>query len=141
MPRCALPARSRAPAAAAVAALAFLVAAALSTPAAAQVHRNFPQNALRGTVAFGQPPDARLNGAPERLAPGARVHGLDNMLVMSGTLIGQTFKVDYTTESNGMLFEIWILRPEEIAVQPWPRTPAEAAAWHFDPVAQAWTPD
>jgi hypothetical protein len=75
------------------------------------------------------------------MAPGARIHGLDNMLVMSGTLIGQTFAADYTLESNGMLFEVWILRPEEIDVQPWPRTPQQAAAWRFDPVAQVWTTD
>jgi hypothetical protein len=140
MTRCAHPARPRA-AAAAVAATVLLLAASAVTPAIAQVHRNFPQNALRGTVAFGQPPEARLNGQATRLAPGGRVHGLDNMLVMSGTLIGQSFTVDYTTESNGMLFEVWVLRPAEIDVQPWPRTSQQAAAWHFDPVAQAWSTD
>ena len=28
---------------------------------------------------------------------------------------------------------------EEAAVQPWPKTRAEAAAWRFDPVGQVWT--
>jgi hypothetical protein len=56
-------------------------------------------------------------------------------------LIGRSFDADYTTESNGMLFEIWILRPEELQVQPWPRTLQQAAAWHFDPVAQTWSTD
>ena len=137
MNRCASPARPRA-LAAAVALTASLVVA-LPSPVTAQVHRNFPQNALRGKVAFGQPPGARLNNQVTQLAPGARIHGFDNMLVMSGTLIGQTFTVDYTTESNGMLFEIWILRPEEAAVQPWPQTAQQAAAWHFDPIAQTWS--
>lgn len=138
MNRCASPARPRA-LATAVALTAALVVLALPPAATAQVHRNFPQNALRGTVAFGQPPAARLNNQVTQLAPGARIHGLDNMLVMSGTLIGQSFTVDYTTESNGMLFEVWILRPEEAAVQPWPRTAQQAAAWRFDPIAQTWS--
>jgi hypothetical protein len=139
MNRCVATSRTRAT----LSGLALAAAAATtlfaSLPVAAQVHRNFPQNALRGTVTFGTPPDAQLNGNPIRLAPGARIHGLDNMLVMSGTLIGSKFTVDYTLESNGQLYEIWLLRVEEAAVQPWPTTPQQAAAWKFDPIAQVWT--
>ena len=139
MNRCVATSRARAT----LPALAFALAAAttllLPAPAAAQAHRNFPQTALRGVIAFTSPSDATLNTKPIRLAPGARIHGTDNMLVMSGTLIGQKFTVDYTMESTGLLFEIWLLRADEIAVQPWPETPQQAAAWRFDPVAQKWT--
>jgi hypothetical protein len=34
---------------------------------------------------------------------------------------------------------VWILTADEAARKPWPTTPAEAQAWSFDPVAQAWT--
>ena len=141
MNRCVATSRSRAM----LPALALAVAAACTTfltppPAAAQgLHRNFPQTALRGVVGFNSPTDATLNGNPIRLSPGARIHGVDNMMVMSGTLIGQKFAVDYTLESNGMLFEIWLLTKDEAAVQPWPKTPQQAATWRFDYAAQRWT--
>jgi hypothetical protein len=139
MNRCVATSRARAT----LPALAFALAAATTTllcpPAAAQVHRNFPQTALRGVVAFTSPSDATLNTQPIRLAPGARIHGTDNMLVMSGSLIGQRFPANYTLESNGMLFEVWLLSKDEAKVEPWPETPQQAAAWSFDYVAQTWT--
>jgi hypothetical protein len=123
-------------------ALAFALAAATTTllpaSAIAQAHRNFPQTALRGVIAFTSPSDATLNTKPIRLAPGARIHGVDNMLVMSGTLAGQRFAANYTLEPNGMLYEIWLLSKEEAKVEPWPQTPQQAAAWSFDYAAQKW---
>jgi len=138
MNRCVATSRARAT----LPALAFALAAAttllLPAPAAAQVHRNFPQTALRGVIAFTSPSDATLNTKPIRLAPGARIHGVDNMLVMSGTLAGQRFAANYTLEPNGMLYEIWLLSKEEAKVEPWPQTPQQAAAWSFDYAAQKW---
>src|SRR5215468_4305675 len=98
MNRCVATSRARAT----LPALAFALAAATTTlfPATADA-RNFPQTALRGVVAFTSPTDATLNTKPIRLAPGARIHGTDNMLVMSGQLIGQRFPANYTLESNG----------------------------------------
>ena len=115
------------------------LACAALLPAAAEA-RNFPKTALRGSIAFGaNPPAISLNGSDALLAPGARIHGLDNMLKMTGALAGQKYVVDYTVESTGLVFEVWLLTPDEIAVHPWPTTPAQDAAWAFDPVAQAWT--
>ena len=140
MNRCVATSRSRAM----LPALALALAAALTTSlapvsAVAQVHRLFPQGALRGTIAFTSPTDATLNGKPIRFAPGGRIHGLDNMLVMSGALIGQRLTANYTLESGGMLYEIWLLTAQESAVEPWPQTPQQAAAWSFDYMAQTWT--
>src|SRR5262252_940558 len=100
MNRCVATSRSRAT----LPALALALAAALTTilapaPVSAQVHRNFPQAALRGTIAFTSPSDATLDAQPVRLAPGARIHGENNMLVMSGALAGQRFAANYTLES------------------------------------------
>ena len=139
MNRCVATSRSRAT----LPALAFALAAATTflapAPAAAQVHRNFPQTALRGVIAFTSPTDATLNKNPIRLAPGARIHGVDNMLVMSGALTGQKFTANYTLEPGGMLYEIWLLSSQEMAVTPWPQTQDQAAAWSFDYMAQTWT--
>jgi hypothetical protein len=110
----------------------------LSLPLAAQVQRPFPPTALRGDIVFGTPPAVTLNGQPARLAPGARVRGEDNMLILSGALVGRKATVHYTRDGYGQPLEVWILRPQELARKPWPTTPEEAGAWTFDAAAQAW---
>jgi hypothetical protein len=118
-----------------------VAAVALAGAASAQQPRNFPGTALRGVIYFDVPPVVQVNGQPMKLSPGARIHGLDNMLKMSGALAGNQFLVNYTFESpaTGLVAEVWLLRDDEIARQPWPTTPAQAAAWSFDPIAQVWT--
>jgi len=103
------------------------------------LHRKFPQNALRGIIAFGAPPAIQLNGLTGNLAAGYRIHGLNNLIVMSAQLAGSQFTVDYTTDVLGQVYEVWLLSNNEIANLPWPATTAQAAAWSFDPVAQVWT--
>jgi hypothetical protein len=121
-------------------ALAGTLAALAPAPAAAQtVQRNFPQTALRGKIGFGTPPVITINGNVAHMATGYRIHGLNNLLVMSAQLVGSSFVVDYTTDLNGQVFEVWLLSAAEAAHKPWPRTAAEAAAWTFDPIAQTWT--
>ena len=111
----------------------------LHATAPAQVQRQFPANALRGELVVTAPPEATLNGSATRLAPGARLRGEDNMLQMSAALVDRKLRVNYTLDLYGLVREVWILRPEEVAMKPWPRTPAEAQAWTFDPVAQTWS--
>ena len=123
-------------------ALAGTLAALAPAPAAAQdgqsLRRNFPQNALRGKIVFGMPPVITMNGNVTRMGPGYRVHGVDNLLVMSAQLDGYSATVDYTTDVEGHVVEVWILSSAEIA-NPWPVAREEAAAWTFDPIAQTWT--
>jgi len=120
--------------------LAALTAAALVSPAAAQVQRAFPQNAMRGALVMGVPPEVTLNGQPARLAPGVRVRNQANMLEMTGALTGQRLLVNYTLEdASGLISNVWILRPEEAAVRPWPTKLEELQTWSFDPAAQVWT--
>ena len=118
--------------------IAALTVACVVAPAAAQVQRQFPQQALRGQIAFVNPPEVRLNGAAVVLAPGSRIRGQNNMLEMSGTLVGTKLWVHYTLDTQGSVMDVWILRPEELAKKPWPTTPAESQTWLFDVTAQAW---
>ncbi|MDH5539368.1 MAG: hypothetical protein OEY03_08200 [Rhizobacter sp.] len=118
--------------------IAALATAFLVPVAAAQVQRNFPQHALRGQLVVADPPDVLVNGRVARLAPGSRIRGQDNMIQMSGALSGAKFWVHYTLDPQGLLFDVWILRPEELAKKPWPSTPAEAQSWAFDVTAQVW---
>ncbi|MDE2402107.1 MAG: hypothetical protein KGL90_10615 [Burkholderiales bacterium] len=124
--------------AAAIVALAAPLLAPLSAQAQQQVQRNFPANALRGTLTVSAPPDVLLNGEAARLAPGARIRGQNNMLLMSGAVTGQELIVNYTTEQYGLVHDVWVLRDEEIAKR-WPKSQEEAAKWTFDPIGQTWT--
>jgi hypothetical protein len=119
-------------------AFAALAAVCIVAPAAAQ-QRAFPQNALRGALVITTPTEGVLNGQPVRLAPGLRVRGQDNMLAMSGTLLGMKMLVHYTVDLQGLVKDVWILTPEEAARRPWPTTAQESHAWSFDPVAQVWS--
>ena len=113
---------------------------ALLVPAAqAQAVRRFPATALRGEVVVKAPPEVLLNGQPARLAPGARIKGPNNLLLMSGALINQRLIVHYTLDSYGNVLDVWILTADELARRPWPVTPQQAAAWSFNPDAQVWT--
>ncbi len=120
-------------------AFALLLATFLALPAAAQVQRNFTNKALRGELVFGTPPLVTLNGKPSRLSPGARIHDRGNLLLQPATLAGGKAVVNYTTELQGMVLEVWILTPAEIARQPWPRTEKEAQTWSFNDNDQTWT--
>jgi hypothetical protein len=120
--------------------MAGLITLALPDPAQAQVHRNFPAQALRGELVVATPPEVLLNGQPTRLAPGARIRGEDNLLATPGSLSGRKFVVHYTREATtGLLLEVWVLNGAELARRPWPMTEAEARAWSFDPVGQTWS--
>ena len=117
---------------------ALAAAACLCAPAAAQVQRAFPQNALRGAIVIGVAPEIQLNGDLARLAPGARIRDANNMTVVPSSLIGAKFLAHYTVDTSGLVKDVWILRPEEAAVRPWPETQRQAMEWRFDPIGQVW---
>ena len=120
-------------------AIALSAVACLVAPAAAQVQRSFPQNALRGAIVIGETPEISVNGRPGRLSPGARIRDMNNMTLVPSAVIGGRFLVNYTIDISGLVKDVWILRPDEAARKPWPTTPDEAARWSFDPVAQSWS--
>lgn len=82
--------------------------------------RQFPPQALRGTLQVVQPPDILLDGQATRLSPGARIRNTQNTLALSASLVGQTWVVNYTREPLGLVHEVWILTPAEAAL-PRPR--------------------
>lgn len=106
--------------------------------AQAQTHRFFPPTALRGELVVTQYPDVLLNGQPARLAPGSRIKGDTNLLVQPAGLAGQKLIVHYTVETSGLIMDVWVLNPAELANKPWPTTPVEAATWQFNSGNQTW---
>ena len=98
-----------------------------------------PAQRMGGELLLGAVPLAQLNGQPERLAPGARIRGEDNLLRLPTQLTGRAWLVHYTREpSSGLLMDVWILNRAEMANEPWPASPAEASTWRFEPASQRW---
>ncbi len=93
----------------------------LALPAAAQTAasdgslsvRQFPKAALRGVLVVKAPPEVSLNGKPDRLSPGARIRNLNNNFTVPGALIDQELLVNYTRDSMGQIYEVWVLTAEE----------------------------
>ncbi len=77
--------------------------------------RPFPANAKRGQLIVTNPPEVLINGKAARLSPGARIKGVNNLLVLSGTLVGKSVLVNYRQDAQGLIHEAWILSPEEAA--------------------------
>lgn len=120
------------------ASLSVLLAASSFVSEAQTLTRRFPQKALRGEIAFGDPPLVTVNGQPGRLSAGARIRAVNNLIVTTGSVTGTRFIANYTLDAAGQVFEVWMLREDE-AGHPWPRTQAEAEALIFDSATQSWS--
>jgi hypothetical protein len=79
--------------------------------------RQFPAQALRGTLVVLQPPVITVDGAPARLSPGSRIRDTNSMLVLSAALVNREVTVNYTLEPNGMVHDVWILTESEAALK------------------------
>jgi hypothetical protein len=80
--------------------------------------RSFPSTALRGSLQVQQPPEVLFEGQAARLSPGARIRGANNMLVLSGSIVGQTLPVMVMLDAQSMLHEVWVLNDAELALYP-----------------------
>jgi hypothetical protein len=73
-----------------------------------------PATARRGRAVFDGTQVIKLNGREEMLAPGGRIIGADNMVKLSGSLLGRA-RVKFIRETTtGLLMQVWILTPKEI---------------------------
>ena len=95
-----------------------LPAALLAACAAtAQITREAPLDVRPGRMAVATPPDIVINGKPERLSPGARIRDTRNMLVLSGSLSGQTVPVVFRRDGAGQVHEVWLLTADEFVLR------------------------
>lgn len=93
-----------------------LFAALLAAPALhAQFVREAPADVKPGRLVVTAPPEITLDGKPDRLSPGARIRNTNNMLLLSGSVVGQNLPVVYRRDSAGLVHEAWVLTPEEYA--------------------------
>jgi hypothetical protein len=100
----------------ALAACAALAAGSLILPTAAAaqgIRREAPKDVVLGKLVVTAPPEVILDGKPDRLSPGSRIRDLNNMLVLSGNIVGKTLPVVYRRDAAGLVHEAWILTDEE----------------------------
>jgi hypothetical protein len=115
-------------------------AALAGLPAAAQnfgdppAVRDFPKNALRGDMVVLAPPDISMDGKPDRLAPGARLRGSDNLLVLTGQVINQKLTVNYLRDNMGLVQQVWVLNDAEAKLKR-PNSPPSFFDYLFGPRA------
>jgi hypothetical protein len=99
-----------------LAACAALAAGMLILPAAAEaqsIRREAPKDVVLGKLVVTAPPEVTLDGKPDRLSPGSRIRDLNNMLLLSGSVVGKTLPVVYRRDAAGLVHEAWILTDEE----------------------------
>ena len=79
--------------------------------------RPFPPNAVRGTMVVTYPPIIQMDGKADRLSPGSRIRGTNNLLVLSGSIVGQSLVVNYVRNPTGEVHDVWILTDAEAALK------------------------
>jgi hypothetical protein len=112
MNRC-LPERARL----ALAAFLSIIVIGAAAPAVAlaqeSVTREAPKDVVLGKMTVSLPPLIQIDGKDDRLAPGARIRDVRNLLVLSGALAGSTVPVVYKRDTSGLVHDVWILTPDE----------------------------
>ncbi len=89
--------------------------AGLAQAQAQTLTREAPKDVKPGRLVVTAPPIITLDGKPDRLSPGSRIRDTNNMLLLSGSVVGQSLPVVYRREPSGMVHEVWVLTPEEYA--------------------------
>ena len=98
---------------AACAALASLLFTFANLAFAQGIERSAPKDVVLGRLVVTAPPQITMDGQPARLSPGSRIRDLNNMLVLSGGIVGKNLPVVYRRDAAGLVHEVWMLTDEE----------------------------
>lgn len=79
------------------------------------IRREAPKDVVLGQLVVTAPPQVTMDGKPDRLSPGSRIRDLNNMLVLSGSIVGKQLPVVYRRDGAGLVHEVWILTEAEYA--------------------------
>jgi hypothetical protein len=77
------------------------------------LQRSAPKDVVLGKLVVTAPPEVTVDGKPGRLSPGSRIRDLNNMLVLSGGIVGKQLPVVYRRDALGLVHEVWILTEDE----------------------------
>ena len=98
--------------------LALCLALALPAWLHGQVQRPLPVNVQRGILTAPLVfPYALIDERQTRLAPGARIHGESNLIMMPASVSG-THEVAFVRDASGAVSELWLLTPDEVQALP-----------------------
>ena len=101
--------------------LVLLAAAGFAFAAMAQM-RTIPKGAKVGEIRHVQAMEVEIDGRPEMLAPGAQIRDAENRVVLPVSLAEKSH-ARYLVDGTGMVFQVWILSPREVAELPAPPYP------------------
>jgi hypothetical protein len=104
---------------------AVLLLASLATGAWAQL-RTLPAESKRGNIEHVQDMIVAIDGVQRRLAPGAQIRGPSNALVVP-VAVPKGALVRYVLDAEGLVRQVWILSPTELALEPPTPQPASSA--------------
>ena len=93
--------------------IAFLAACAVAAGAFAQL-RSIPDKAKRGEMRHLRDMVVEIDGAQQRLAPGAQIRDAANRVVVPTSVPAGT-PIKYLVNAEGQVREVWILTPQEAA--------------------------
>jgi hypothetical protein len=82
------------------------------------IRREAPKDVVAGRMVVTTPPQIRMDGKPDRLSPGSRIRDLNNLLVLSGSIVGKDLPVVYRRDPTGLVHEVWILTEAEYSKLP-----------------------
>ena len=100
---------------------AILFAALLAAPAVAQVRvPPIPAEAQRGVIRHLKEMAVAIDDRPVQLAPGAQIRNEQNLIVVPVAIPPGGATADYMVNSDGQMFRVWLLTPDELA-RPKPR--------------------
>ena len=105
--------RSRAKAALAAVVAGLFLSFTFTAASAQGIRREAPKDVLLGQLQITAPPEVILDGKIDRLSPGSRIRDLNNMLLMSGSVVGQILPVVYRRDAAGLVHEVWVLSADE----------------------------
>jgi len=74
--------------------------------------RTIPEQAKQGEIRHVQETIVSIDGVQQRLAPGAQIRDQSNRLVVPSALPPGA-QVKYLLNDEGLVRQVWILRPEE----------------------------
>lgn len=75
-----------------------------------QVTMQIPSHAKQAVMQVTQAPWVLLDGAPAQLAPGARIRNPQFSLVLSASLTGQQWLIQYTLNTLGQIQDVWLIQ-------------------------------
>ena len=76
--------------------------------------RSIPEDARRGEMRHLQEMVVELDGAQQRLAPGAQIRDGANRVILPSALTAPAV-VKYLLDDQGLVRQVWILTPQEAA--------------------------